>query len=384
MPNVILPDRYVAFGRWLHHRLMPSRRLAVAVADELGLWHITPGGRVVHRLEGFHRVTGLARISVSPPQPARNRFAREKELIKARLEAIDLYYRMRRQAILHEAEKRWVANADRRTRRRIRDEAEKRIALFSRYSHDLKTPLSMLTVPLEQLVIDDASVPVRLRLQLEKIRTAIYAVLRSVTHSLDAVRLVTRRQKTLLIPQDLTDFVQQVADVYSLVFESYGIHLKLNLSPSVICEIDPVQFEKILNNLLSNAMKHNMPGGEVLITLASEGRRAVLSVSDSGLGPGEETGRRRNRNPWAFSSHGYGLSIVRELVRLNRGSLHFSSRTGVGTTVTVALPCAPELAAAALSARRHNFSFTMHEVELMAAERNTLSRRRRRDDSAKV
>lgn len=384
MPIVTFSDRYVALGRWLQRRLMPGRRLAIAIEDELGLWHITPGGRVVHRLEGFHPVPGIARISVNPPQPARNKFAPEKELISARLETIDLHYRMRRQAIRHEAEKRWVAVADRRTRRRIRDEAEKRIALFSRYSHDLKTPLSMLTVPLEQLVIDDESVPVRLRLQLEKIRTAVYSVLRSVTHSLDAARLVTRRQKPVLIPQDVTSFVQHVADVYSLVFESYGIHLKLNLKPAVICEIDPIQFEKILNNLLSNALKHNMPGGEVLITLSNEGRRAVLSVSDSGLGPGEETGRRRNRNPWAFSSHGYGLSIVRELVRLNRGSMQFSSRTGVGTTVTVSLPCVPELAAAALSARRHNFNFTMHEVELMAAERNTLSRRRRKDDSGKV
>ncbi|HNA78657.1 MAG TPA: HAMP domain-containing sensor histidine kinase, partial [Turneriella sp.] len=264
----------------------------------------------------------------------------------------------------------------------IRDDAEKRIGLFSQYSHDLKTPLSMLTVPLEQLVIEDDSVPVPLRLQLEKIRTAIYSVLRTVTHSLDAARLVTRRQKPMLIPQDFTEFVRQVADVYSLVFESYGIRLKMNLEPLVICEIDPIQFEKILNNLLSNALKHNMPGGEVLITLKTENHRAVLLVSDSGLGPGTEPGRRRNRNPWAFSSHGFGLSIVRELVRLNRGTMQFSSRTGVGTTVTVVLPTVPELAAAAERGRRHNFNFTMHEVELMAAERNALSRRRRTGDES--
>lgn len=381
MPRISVTDRYTALGHWLQRRFSPGRRLKVAVCDELGLWHIFPKGYLTHKPEGFHTIPGLKRIAINPPEPARKKAAALRELLTAKLEAIDLYYRLRRQAIRHEAEKRMVAAANRRTRRRIRDAAEKRIGLFSQYSHDLKTPLSMLTVPLEQMVIEDETIPVRLRLQLEKIRSALYSVLRTVTHSLDAARLVTRRQKPMLMPQDLTAFVRHIADVYSLVFESYGITLKLHLETAVICEIDPIQFEKILNNLLSNALKHNMPGGEVSISLRIENGHALLTVCDSGLGPGEDSRRRRQRNPWAFSSHGYGLSIVRELVRLNRGTMQFSSRTGVGTTVTVTLPAVPELGDAAQSMRQHNFSFTMHEVELMAAERNALSRRRRPGDS---
>jgi signal transduction histidine kinase len=381
MPGSSISDRYIALARWLQHRLARGRSLRVAVRDELGLWHIYPEAVIAYKPVGFHTLPGLRRIAINPPEPAREKAIALRELLAAKLEAIDLYYRLRRHAIRHEAEKRLIAATERRTRRRIRDDAEKRIGLFSQYSHDLKTPLSMLTVPLEQMVIEDESIPVRLRLQLEKIRAAIYSVLRTVTHSLDAARLVTRPQKPMLMPQDLTAFVRNVADVYSLVFESYGITLRLNLERAVICEIDPIQFEKILNNLLSNALKHNMPGGEVSITLSIENARARLAIYDSGLGPGETTGRRHQINPWAFASHGYGLSIVRELVRLNRGTMQFSSRSGVGTTVTVYLPAVPELAAAAQRVRQHNFNFTMHEVELMAAERNALSRRRRAGDS---
>lgn len=384
MPLVSVSDRYVALGHWLKRRLLPGRRLSVAVRDELGLWHIFPEGHLTRKPGGFHAIPGLTRIAVSPPEPARKMAAALRELLTAKLEAIDLYYRLRRLAIRHEAEKRLSAAADRKTRKRLRDRAEKRIGLFSRYSHDLKTPLSMLTMPLEQMVIDDDSIPVGLRLQLEKIRTAIYSVLRTVTHSLDAARLVTRRQKPLLMPQDFSLFVQQVAEVYSLVFESYGIRLVLDLAFGVVCEIDPIQFEKILNNLLSNALKHNMPGGEVLITLRSERTSAVLTISDSGLGTGDDAGRGQKQNPWTFSSHGYGLSIVRELLKLNRATMQFSNRTGVGTTVTVVLPAVPELAAAARSFRPHHFQYTMYEVELMAAERNALSRRRRAGDSREV
>ncbi len=373
-------DRYVAIGRWLKRRLLPGRRVAVAVRDQLGLWHVFPAGRVILKAEGFHTVPGLARIAFSPPEPARKMAGAIRELIAAKLEAADLHYRLRRQAVRHEAETRLRAAHERRTRKRIRNAAERRIGLFSKYSHDLKTPLSMLTVPVEQMVITDEAIPVRLRLQLEQIRTAIYSVLRTVTHSLDAARLVTRRQKPVLVPQDLSAFVRQIADVYLLVFESYGIRLCQHIEAGIVCEFDPMQFEKVINNLLSNALKHNMPGGDVTISLNSQGNCAMLAVADSGLGPGEEKSRRQFRNPWAFSSHGYGLSIVRELVRMNGGKMDFKSRVGIGTTVTIFLPLSPELTAAARSSRRHRFDFTMHEVELMAAERNTLSRRRRKTD----
>lgn len=255
--------------------------------------------------------------------------------------------------------------------------------MFSKYAHDLKTPLSMLTIPLEKLAIEDDTVPVRLRLQLEKIRIAIYTVLRTVTHSLDATRLVNRSGKTLLLPYDLSQFAKQVVDVYSIVFESYGITLLLDLQKQIICEIDPIQMEKILNNLLSNAIKYNMPGSTVTVSLRSVGNEALLSIADNGIGS-EMPLAKKTRNPWVLSSHGYGLSIVRELVRLNRGKLHITHRGGAGTTVAISLPCAPELAAAAEARRPHNFDFTLHEVELMAAERNALSRRRRTQNSEKV
>jgi hypothetical protein len=60
--------------------------------------------------------------------------------------------------------------------------------------------------------------------------------------------------------------------------------------------------------------------------------------------------------------------------------MQFTSRTGIGTNVVLTLPAVPELASAVQTSRRHSFHFTMHEVELMAAERNALSRRRRKED----
>lgn len=376
-------DRYTDLAEWLAGRLSPKRKISVAVKDELGLWHSTTDGISVALPAEFKTIKKIPRAAIAKKAAVLRITRAERESFCAKIEAADLYYRLRRQAARHAAEKRQLLLSYRGKRKKIFSQAEERVAMFSKYAHDLKTPLSMLTIPLEKLAIEDDTVPVRLRLQLEKIRIAIYTVLRTVTHSLDATRLVNRSGKTLLLPYDLSQFAKQVVDVYSIVFESYGITLLLDLQKQIICEIDPIQMEKILNNLLSNAIKYNMPGSTVTVSLRSVGNEALLSIADNGIGS-EMPLAKKTRNPWVLSSHGYGLSIVRELVRLNRGKLHITHRGGAGTTVAISLPCAPELAAAAEARRPHNFDFTLHEVELMAAERNALSRRRRTQNSEKV
>lgn len=378
-----LQDRYTALGQWLAKYLALEKTAHVAVQDEFGLWHSKLYGVSACLPKEFQAIKSIPRAAIAIKSTACRIRRADREFFCAKLEAVDFYYRLRRQAVRHEAEKRQLMLSSKSARKKIFSRAERRVALFNSYAHDLKTPLSMLTIPLEQLAIKDDSVPARLRLQLEKIRTAIYSVLRTVTHSLDAARLLSRKTKPFLLPYDLSAFVKQVVDVYSIVFESYGINLRLELENQVICEIDPIQFEKVLNNILSNAIKYNMPSSTVTITLCSADGKARLSIADNGLGS-DLSLAKKTINPWAISSHGYGLSIVRELVRLNRGTIHVASRPGSGTTVTISLACVPELAAAAQARRLHNFDFTLHEVELMAAERNALSRRRPSENSKKV
>ncbi len=359
---------------------------ATAVQDALGLWHVSPGNTVLTQLSDFLLPERKSRIAFRlKPKSAgkkelRREFLRAKPVIYLKLNTIDLAQRLKRFEILALSEDKLAKQQLQRAKKRARHEFEKKLRLFGRYSHDLKTPFSTLIATLESMVLSDEAIPAKLRLNLETIRGAIYSVLRNAGQSLDAARLLTRQRRATLIPYNFSEFVSEVVEVYAIVFESYGLTLTTEIESAVPAEIDPIQMEKILNNLLSNAIKHNIPGGLAHVALKTKERQIELRISDTGLGFAATGEKVKDLNPWSLSSHGYGLGIVRELVRSNRGRMQLKSEGGVGTTVTVTLPAVPELKPVIANLRRHNFQTTLHEVEYLAGERTRLSRRRRSAD----
>jgi signal transduction histidine kinase len=359
---------------------------ATAVQDSLGLWHISPGGAVVAQLSGFVRPGRSDRIAFAWKKKSadikilRKEFTEAKPVVQLKLHSIDLIARLRRLELLAKSEDKFSSKQLQETRRKARAEFEKKLNLFGRYSHDLKTPFSTLISSLEGMVLTDDAIPSKLRLNLETIRGAIYAVLRMAGQSMDAARLLTQKRRATLIPYNFSDFVSEIVEVYAIVFESYGLTLKTEIEGEIPAEIDPIQMEKVLNNLLNNAIKHNIPGGLAHVALKADRAKIELKITDTGLGLAAKGEKVKDLNPWNLSSHGYGLEIVRELVRTNRGRLHLKSEGGVGTTVTVTLPAVPELKAVIANLRRHNFQTTLHEVEYLASERTRLSRRRRSAD----
>lgn len=370
---------YLALAKVLHNNLTLKRDDLLALEDGIGVWHFYPTQSVSARLDKYHFHKISRRVAISCKERARafqkNKFP--EQLLELKLKNLDLVARLERSKDIAVSETRDVIKKEREIHKKVKASAAEKIRLFSNYSHDLKTPLSMIAIPLQQLVLEEEKLPVKLRLKLEQIKMAVYSVLRTVSHSLDAARLVVRKQKPVLQPYDLSDFAMRVCEVYAVVFESYGIAVEFDLTPDTIVEIDAMQFEKVINNLLSNALKYSLPGGTVHITLKPFERSAVFSITDSGLPMREKPRSQSVRASWTFSSHGYGLEIVKELVRLNRGKLRFIRSRNAGTTVQVELPHTPELKRAADAVRPHNFNTTMREVELIAAERTLLSRRKK-------
>ncbi len=353
----------------------------VAICDSLGLWHTYPGKEIYPFVKDFNLRIGnriLLKTGTSKTRAPGKLLAEITELTTVKLEALDLAAKLRRFELIASAEMNEARRRDREQRKNLKRSADDKLRFFSTYSHDLKTPLSLLTMPLESLVVNDNRLPPSLRLQLEKIKIAIYNVLRTVGHSLDAAKLMTRNRRSILLPYDFSAFVLQVAEVYAIIFESYGMKLTTEIQNAVVAEIDPIQMEKVINNLLSNSIKHNLPGGTTHISLRAMVGKAELKISDDGLGAAPTLRQPLSRtNPWVLSSHGYGLGIVRELLRSNRAQLKIETRKGVGTSVVVSLPAVHELAQTASNLRAHNFYYTMHEVELLASERTQLSRRKR-------
>lgn len=370
------------------HLSRRSKLRAVAVQDNLGLWHTYPGRRPRVDTDGFLLLEEPRRIALKSTgigpilRSASGKLRALLPLLRVKLEAIDIRERLARSDFLRGAEERLRQSTERRKHRGLRREIDAKIGIFSRHSHDLKTPLSMIVFPLETMVLHEEKIPPKLRLKLENLKMAVYSALRGVTNTLDAARALGGRSKTQLAPHNLSDFVRQVAEVYAIVFESYGSRLTTDITPGIVADIDPVQMEKVLNNLFSNAIKHSIPGSQTIVSADIVKGAIEISVSDGGLGinyAGNSVAREQEkvRGGWAFSSHGFGLKIVRELVRANRGRFTLTSKTGVGTVATVRLPRAKNTEANAQNLRPFRFDHTFYEVELLAAERTALSRRRK-------
>src|SRR5690606_36187036 len=111
-----------------------------------------------------------------------------------------------------------------------------------------------------------------------------------------------------------------------------------------------IKFSQILNNLISNSIKFTPPEGSIRIKAYTDGGELVLEHSDNGIGIPEHLlpvlfERRSGASRVGLrgeESRGLGLSIVRELVELQGGSITVKSREQEGTTFTVRLPLSKE------------------------------------------
>ena len=124
------------------------------------------------------------------------------------------------------------------------------------------------------------------------------------------------------------------------------IELHSEVRKEVVMWADPADLEIICNNLLSNAVKYNRDGGEVAIVIDADDREVIISVTDTGIGMSEEEVellfnefvRIRNEQTKNIMGSGLGLSIVKKVVDLYKGSIDVTSKPDVGSTFTVRLP----------------------------------------------
>ena len=130
----------------------------------------------------------------------------------------------------------------------------------------------------------------------------------------------------------------------------YAIHKDIQFNTEISsCEkiwADPNDFEMILNNLISNAVKYNRQGGSVTIRVNCDENNFIISVEDTGIGICEEDRetlfeeftRVRNARTHGISGSGLGLSIVKKVVELYHGIIHVDSVPDKGSVFTVTIP----------------------------------------------
>ena len=210
-------------------------------------------------------------------------------------------------------------------------------------SHELKTPLQSILGSAELLengLVKAEDVPQfvgRIRAEAERLVSLIE----------DIIRLSRLDEHGEMPSEEVDLYTLAKAEIAALspLADQKRVTVTLGGAPVVVCGV-PQLLREILSNLCTNAVKYNVEGGSVTVTVRDAGKSAVLTVADTGIGiPKEAQSRVFERFYRVDKSHsretggtGLGLSIVKHAVEYMGGSVSLVSVPGKGSTFTVTLP----------------------------------------------
>ena len=212
-------------------------------------------------------------------------------------------------------------------------------------SHELRTPLTVLSGQLH------AALDKVYALDEEKLAN-LYGQTQHLIHLVEDLRLLAQaeaHQLPLAIDSvNLADLWRELAANFSLVAQEKGIRFRVDAMDRLPpISADPSRLRQVFSNLLSNAIRHTPPGGEIVVSSAIEGEHIALKITDTGEGIAPEhlphmfdrfyradTSRTRDTG-----GSGLGLAIVKALVEIHQGKvLAESAGLNKGSTITVRLP----------------------------------------------
>ncbi|WP_437288408.1 ATP-binding protein [Sorangium sp. So ce406] len=242
-----------------------------------------------------------------------------------------------------------IANAQAYEEERRRAEAlaeldRAKTHFFSNVSHEFRTPLTLMLGPLE-----DALASSKRSLSGADLETAYrnaIRLLKLVNALLDFSRIEAGRIQSSYEPTDLSALTADLASAFRSAMERAGLTFEVDCPPlPEPTYVDHDMWEKIVLNLLSNALKFTFEG-TIAVALRPHDDRVELTVRDTGTGiPEHELAhlfRRFHRVQGARSrtheGSGIGLALVHELVRLHGGTIHVASKVSEGTTFTISIP----------------------------------------------
>jgi PAS domain S-box-containing protein len=242
-------------------------------------------------------------------------------------------------------------DAQKRTEEALAELDRAKTAFFSNVSHEFRTPLTLMLGPLDEVlpVANKRLSPEHYELLVVARRNGI-RLLKLVNTLLDFARIEAGRAQASYQPTDIARFTAEIASAFDSTMKLAGLRFSVECRPIAdAMHVDRDMWEKIVLNLLSNALKFTF-AGEVALTLKPVDGAVELRVCDTGVGIPKEHlehvferfHRVESTQARGYEGTGIGLSLVKELVKLHGGSVRVESAVGVGSTFIVTIPTGKE------------------------------------------
>ena len=251
------------------------------------------------------------------------------------------YHRMKRRIQLrHELR---IAQIDKEKSEEL---VQTKLRYFTNISHDLLTPLTIITC-----LIDDAEMTNGSRIsQLTMIRSNVNKLRRLLQQILDFRKVESGNMKLSVSKSDVISFIDDVCKIHftPLMRKKNQTFTFLTEDRHLMAYFDRDKLDKIVSNLLSNACKYTANGGDIKLIVdsywESEYHHLRIQVVDTGEGIAPADLENVFKRFYTINkgdeseSNGIGLSLTKDLVELHHGTINVESELGKGSTFTVDLP----------------------------------------------
>jgi two-component system phosphate regulon sensor histidine kinase PhoR len=225
-----------------------------------------------------------------------------------------------------------------------------RTEFIDNLSHELRTPITTISLLAETAARDAEAAPARLRDKISKIEIETGHLTQMVNELLDLSRIESGTVQLLLDDVDMVRLAQLTSERLRLFAERQGLRLRLEV-PSQVLRVrgDDDRLGQVLINLLHNAVKFSPNGGEIVVGVREGVGEVVTWVRDPGIGvPAADRARIFERfykvdraRVRGRGGTGLGLSIARHVVESHGGRIWVESVEGEGSTFSFTIPLAP-------------------------------------------
>jgi signal transduction histidine kinase/DNA-binding response OmpR family regulator len=221
---------------------------------------------------------------------------------------------------------------------------EAKLNFFTNISHEFRTPLTLILLPLEDLIKQERnnSIP---NSSLKLIHKNVIRLLRYVNQLIEYREIEYDKLKIRATENNLVPFVKEIVESFQDMAEKKNISLQfVSFTNSVMVWFDVNMLDKVLFNLLSNAFKFTKNNGFVKVSVNKSPNEdsILIQVEDNGIGMTEESVLHAfdmfyQADAYSYKGSGLGLSLSKEFMNLHKGELSVKSKKGQGTTFTVSL-----------------------------------------------
>jgi signal transduction histidine kinase len=238
----------------------------------------------------------------------------------------------------------WAEHVDLQAKRVIRN-ADRAMSVMA---HDLRTPIGLIQTINLMLTSGEISPTEYMALEFpEVLENSCEMMMGLIDDILDLQRFKVGGVRLQWQSVDLEALTRKVLKAFGPAAAAKRLTLRLTVqAPVPRIKADPLQLERVLNNLVSNALKFSAEGGSIVVGLRSLPAQVALWVADNGPGISpadlqtlfQEYCELSNRPTRGEKSTGLGLVITKRLVEAHGGEIEVESHPGLGTTFTVKLP----------------------------------------------